>query len=371
MEFSINTSQPLKILIMFSDLFDNCKKKNPSSSWSVGIHRDKHERRNARFMFSILTESSTETSVLSAHKRYDPNVWTNIAASFDGKTMKLYVNGAKISNGHEQKGNIFSQDIAKCKNLILGGNAVDGSFYRGKIDEFRLWNRALEHEEIVQSMQSRIQNMEFESYLLVMDPFDNLSQWRVTVGTDPKIIESDIPVVTHDVRLEAPPCGQTACDDPEAVFSYMNNPKLRSKKIVRYRIINILNDEGFDPLVSTKQIQTQNTALNEAFSPYNIEFLPEVLSINNTSLRRRIVMFDCFPHMIGDGHCDPECAHSSTGNDAGDCDLARTECFPELLGDGKCDSECNKQYYGYDAGECCLPGPNTHLQCIDPNDPLR
>ena len=294
-----------------------------------------------------------------------------MAASFDGSTMKLFINGAKISNGHGQKGSIFNYNIAKCKNLIVGGDAVDGSFYRGKIDEVRFWNRALGHEEIVQSMHSRIQEMEFDSYALLMDPFDSLSQWRVIAGTEPDVIESDIPVVTHDIRLEAPPCGQTACDDPEAVFSYLNNTELRTKKIVRYRIVNILNDEGLDPLVSTKQIQTQHAALNDAFSPYNIEFLPEVLSINNTFLRQRLVMFRCFPHMIGDGHCDPVCAHSSTGNDAGDCDQARTECYPELLGNGICDPECNKQYNDYDKGDCCLPGPSTHLQCIDPNNPLR
>ena len=358
-------------LVYFSDLFDDCEKRNPNSRWSVGIHTDKHERRNARFAFSLLTEASAETSILAAHKGYDPNVWTNIAASFDGSTMKIYINGAQISNGHEQKGDIFDQKIAKCKNLILGGDSVHDSFYRGKIDEFRFWNRALDHDEIVHSMHTRIHDMEFDSYALVMDPFDDFSQWRVVADAEPEVIESDIPVVTHDVRLEAPPCGQTACDDPEAVFSYLNNTELRAKKIVRYRIVNILNDDGSNAVVSTKQIQAQHAALNEAFSPYNIEFLPEVLNINNTFLRQRLVMFNCFPHMIGDGHCDPVCAHSSTGNDAGDCDQARTECFPELLGDGNCDPECNKQYYGFDKGDCCQPGPNTHLQCIDPNNPLK
>lgn len=322
-------------------------------------------------MFSLLTEEASAVSVVSAPKRYDPNVWTNIAASYNGKTMRLYINGAKISNGHEQKGSIYSQSIAKCKVLTLGGNAVDGTFYRGKIDEVRLWNRELEHDEIVESMYKRVHDMTYDSNTLVMDQFDNLNQWRVSRGDDPRLVDSDIPVITHHVRLEAPPCGQTVCDDPEAILSYMNNSELRSKKVVRYTIVNLLNDDGSDPLITTKQVQIQNTALNDAFRPYNIEFIPDILDVMNSSIRQRIIMFDCKPHMIGDGHCDPECGHSSTGNDAGDCDLARTECFLKLLGNDRCDAECNKAYYGYDNGDCCLPGPTTHQQCIDPNHPLR
>ena len=322
-------------------------------------------------MFSLLTEASSEASLLSAHKSYDPNVWTNIAASYDGDTMSLYINGAKISNGHDQKGIIYRQATAKCKVLILGGNVIDGKFYRGQIDEVRLWNKTLDHADIVQNMYQRIQDMKVDTNTIVMDQFDNLNKWKVTAGEAPEIIQSDIPLITHDVRLEAPPCGQTVCDDPEAVKSYMNNPGLRSKKIIRYRIVNVFNDDGSDPLVSNKQIQTQHNALTNAYEPYNISFVLDIYKLRNSSIRNSVIMFDCFPHMIGNGECDPECGHSSTGNDGGDCDLVRTECFPEFLGNGRCDSECNKAYHGFDKGDCCLPGSATRVQCIDPASTLR
>ena len=354
-----------------SDLFDDCRKKYPTSRWTVGIHTDSHEMRNAKFMFSLLTEGSGESTLLSAHKRYDANVWTNVAASYDGQTMRLNINGAKISNGHNQKGAIYSQANFKCKVLILGGNGIDDNFYRGHIDEVRLWNRTLQDAEIVESMYKNNGEVERDMNTIVLDEFNNLNQWRVSAGEEPAIVESDIPLLTHHMRLESPACGQTVCDDPEAVMSYLKNPDLRNKKVVRYRIVNVLNDDGTDPLLSSSQIQTQHEALSMAYEPYNIAFIVDVYNFKNSSVRESVIMFDCFPHMIGDGECNQQCAHSSTGNDGGDCDQVLTECFPEFLGNGRCDAECNKGYHEYDQGDCCLPGTAARKQCIDPDNPLR
>ena len=77
-------------------------------------------------------------------------------------------------------------------------------------------------------------------------------------------------------------------------------------------------------------------------------------------------------HKVGNGRCNPECSHERTGQDGGDCDLARNPCDESKLGDGRCDAECNRAYHGWDGGDCCDSHPdNTTANCFDPASPNR
>ena len=287
--------------------------------------------------------------------------------------MSLYINGAKISLSEEQKGIIFRKSKSKCKLLFLGGNFLKDRLYRGKIDEFRLWNRKLLHSEITSNMYLRSSDLKADRNLLIADSFDekDLMQWRVKPSMLPEVVKSDIPLFDHHVRFEAPHCGHTVCDDPAAVMSFVKSPDLRNEKTLRLRLVNLMDDDGSNPLISDKQVLEQTRVVNKIYNAYNISFEIENYMVKNSTLRNRVIMFDCVPYKIGDGFCDKECGHSTTGNDGGDCDKVHSECLQELLGNGVCDSECNKVYHRYDDGDCCLPGDDVNKTCIDPSNPLR
>ena len=74
-------------------------------------------------------------------------VWTHLAASYDGSTYRLFVNGTQVAT------TATSGNIAVTTGVLrLGGNNVDGEFYSGKIDEVRVYNRALTQAEIQSDM---------------------------------------------------------------------------------------------------------------------------------------------------------------------------------------------------------------------------
>ena len=72
------------------------------------------------------------------------NSWTHLAATYDGATQKLYVNGAPAGS-RTQTGAIALSNGA----FRIGGNSVwGGEYFTGYIDEVRVYNRALTQTEV-------------------------------------------------------------------------------------------------------------------------------------------------------------------------------------------------------------------------------
>jgi concanavalin A-like lectin/glucanase superfamily protein/uncharacterized protein DUF4082 len=79
------------------------------------------------------------------------NQWTHLAATYDGTTQRFYVNGIQVAQ-RAQTGPI---DVSS-DPLHLGGNGVWGDFFKGRIDEVRVYNRARSAAEINAELNSAI-----------------------------------------------------------------------------------------------------------------------------------------------------------------------------------------------------------------------
>ena len=79
------------------------------------------------------------------------NTWTHLAATYDGTTVRLYVNGAQVAS-RAVTGNLISSTGA----LRIGGNTIWGEYFSGLIDEVRIYNRALTPAEIVTDMNAQV-----------------------------------------------------------------------------------------------------------------------------------------------------------------------------------------------------------------------
>uniref|UniRef100_A0A8C0E906 Pappalysin 2 n=1 Tax=Bubo bubo TaxID=30461 RepID=A0A8C0E906_BUBBB len=171
--------------------------------------------------------------------------------------------------------------------------------------------------------------------------------------------------------LGPPACGQTACDNVELVSHYNQHWPLRSGKVVRYRVVNLAEDDGERPTVSREQVWRQHWALSEAFRPYNISWQLSLLEVRNSSLRRRAILLGCEPSKVGNERCDPECEHPLTGYDGGDC-RRPGRCFSWKRRDGICHMECNNMLDDFDDGDCCDPrATDVARTCFDPDSPQR
>ena len=79
------------------------------------------------------------------------NTWTHLAATYDGTTLRLYVNGGQVGSRA-----VASPLLTSTGVLRFGGNSVWGEFFAGRIDEVRLYNRALAVAEIQADMAAPI-----------------------------------------------------------------------------------------------------------------------------------------------------------------------------------------------------------------------
>ncbi len=89
--------------------------------------------------------ANSEGKLFSVSSTIDPNVFQNVAGAFDGKVVKLYLNGFLI-NSKEFVGNYSADPNAP---LNVGLNSYDyGRPWNGAIDEIRLYNRAISRDEL-------------------------------------------------------------------------------------------------------------------------------------------------------------------------------------------------------------------------------
>ena len=79
------------------------------------------------------------------------NAWSHLAATYDGSTMRLFVNGAQAGS-KAQTGSIATSTGA----LTIGGDALYGQYFQGRIDEVRIYTVALTQGQIQSDMTTPI-----------------------------------------------------------------------------------------------------------------------------------------------------------------------------------------------------------------------
>jgi fibronectin type 3 domain-containing protein len=79
------------------------------------------------------------------------NTWTHIAETYDGQTVRLYVNGV-LASSLAQTGNIQTST----NPLQIGGDSIYGQFFKGTIDEVRVYNVALTAQQIQTDMLTSV-----------------------------------------------------------------------------------------------------------------------------------------------------------------------------------------------------------------------
>ncbi|HET8756444.1 MAG TPA: LamG-like jellyroll fold domain-containing protein [Solirubrobacteraceae bacterium] len=79
------------------------------------------------------------------------NTWTHLAMTWDGATLRLYVDGTQVSS-RAVSGTLLTSTGA----LRIGGNGVWTEWFAGRIDEVRLYGRALTAAEIQADMERAV-----------------------------------------------------------------------------------------------------------------------------------------------------------------------------------------------------------------------
>ncbi len=71
------------------------------------------------------------------------NTWTHVATTYSGSSLRLFINGTQVAS-YGVTGSLPTSG----GSLQVGGNRVWGEYFSGRIDEVRVYNRALSSTEI-------------------------------------------------------------------------------------------------------------------------------------------------------------------------------------------------------------------------------
>jgi hypothetical protein len=79
------------------------------------------------------------------------STWTHLAMTYDGATLKIYVNGT-LATSTPQSGTMTASTNA----LQIGGDTTYGQYFKGLIDEVRVYNIALTQAQIQSDMATAL-----------------------------------------------------------------------------------------------------------------------------------------------------------------------------------------------------------------------
>lgn len=116
----------------------------------------------------------------------ESNAWSHIALTFDGARVRLYVNGEFVDDT-TAKG-----PLATTGTLSIGCSHEGEDFFKGRIDEVRVYNRALDAEEIrngmhplaeVETTETYGVNANEAAFVGTVDPQGEETTYRFEYGT--------------------------------------------------------------------------------------------------------------------------------------------------------------------------------------------
>ena len=79
------------------------------------------------------------------------NTWTHVAVTYNGSALRLFINGAQVASQ-----NLTGAMVTSTGALRIGGNSVWGEYFKGRIDEVRIYNRALTQAEVGADMNTAV-----------------------------------------------------------------------------------------------------------------------------------------------------------------------------------------------------------------------
>lgn len=104
---------------------------------------------NDRFSIALASEGRSRLTYLQAQTGFEPGAWHHVVGTYDGKALRLFVDGVLEAESAEQSGDILYPPQAP---YVIGAYQDENEFYGldGEIHEARVFNRALTATEIAE-----------------------------------------------------------------------------------------------------------------------------------------------------------------------------------------------------------------------------
>ncbi len=142
-EFTVEAWIDPKSTHEFENILEKENSGEPSYSYLLTDHHDQ---------LGAYLQEEPAYSLFSPSEEIEPHTWNHVALTYDGSRVHLYLNGAQVSS---EAAPTFVSSDGPLK--IGGGEALGGNSFDGKIDEVRVYDRALDGAEVQADAATPIQ----------------------------------------------------------------------------------------------------------------------------------------------------------------------------------------------------------------------
>jgi len=196
--------------------------------WLLGFRDDK-------FCFGLKTEDGGSLTYMTANNSFVPGGWAHVVGTYDGRTMRLYVNGRFEVSSEDQGGNIVYPDAV---NYVIGAYKDENEDFRmkGLIHEVRVYTNVLRDRDVTALFRSKAPNfpepeqssedggnfLAFGPYLRFTAPGEAVVQWstdRPTTGSVTFVRDDETITVESGARGTDHEVVVTGLQ-PKAVYQY-------------------------------------------------------------------------------------------------------------------------------------------------------
>ena len=190
---------------------------------------------NSQFYFRLAGKNGNgRLTTLKSPQRFKPGEWYLVAGTYDGQTMRIYINGKESAHSTAQKGNIFYPQHGFYE---IGAYHDDDEYFpmNGMIYEVRVYSRTLSAKELLK--QAKETNLSPRQLL-------RRKGYELLVGPSLKFTATDKAVAHWQTKTKSPTIleysggnGTFRYENKKVVTrhtAYLTN--LRRKHIYHYRI---------------------------------------------------------------------------------------------------------------------------------------
>lgn len=209
-------------------------------SKSVGLSEDEHNWMisfgnldgQVRLRFRVRTTLIDTKTLWGTQGEIKMGTWQHVAATYDGDTMRLYLDGVQIGSTQDAIGPVESNPSVA---VAIGDNPNGGRGFDGSIDEVRIYSRALNAEDIEAERTGMLDNISSGS-----SSSSDSSSGSEGGGIVDVIPDEIIPITE---RVFSP---KFSCDNPETRGASQDE----YRRLTRQELINALHTLFGDTLMS-------------------------------------------------------------------------------------------------------------------------
>lgn len=128
----------------------DCHSNDWETSYGMGSSDIGNGPELVLFLGSRNKQGNTDRQHLATPHKMGEKKWHHVAGSYDGQTMKIYLDG-KVIDEEKKEFNFVGDNDADVR-IGCSKNKPQYSFVNGSIDEAAVWRRALSDNEIKQAM---------------------------------------------------------------------------------------------------------------------------------------------------------------------------------------------------------------------------